>query len=176
MIKRKIAELEKAFDKAVILLHGTKSIDRSANELLELLVKALGCEWGTFWKVERNILRATSTWSAPLVKAPALNADTFNRTLTMSSGTAGHVWRSRKPVWTVDLISDMCLPRSIEARNAGLHGGVWFALKTDQAVYGVVELLGKELPHGTDEVLAAVENLGIRLGRLIEESEGQSKI
>jgi len=176
MIKRKIAELERAFDKAVMLLRASKSIQQSANELLKLLAEAIGCEWGTFWKVDHNILRVTSTWSTPSMTATELNADTRNRTISPSEGTAGHVWRSRKPIWTVDLVSDMCLPRSLEAKSAGLQGGVWFALKTDQAVYGVIELLGKNLPRGTDELLVTVENLGIRLGRLIEESESHSQL
>jgi hypothetical protein len=68
----------------------------------------------------------------------------------------------------------MCLPRSLDAASEGLQGGVWFALKTEHAVYGVIELLGKNLPRGTDGLLGAVENLGIRLGRLIEDFENHS--
>jgi hypothetical protein len=174
--KRKAAKLEMAFDNAVVLLHSSRSVEQSANELLELLAPAFDCEWGTFWKVDRTILRAISTWSVPTVKATRLNADTRNRTISSSDGTAGHVWRSQKPIWTVDLTSDMCLPRSLEALDAGLHGGVWFALKTDRAVYGVIELLGKDLPRATDTLLVAVENLGIRLGHLIEEFENRSQV
>jgi hypothetical protein len=174
--KRKTIELERAFDNAVVLLHASRSVERSAKELLEILAQGFDCEWGTFWKVDRTILRAITIWSAPTVKATQLNADTRNRTISPSDGTAGHVWRSRKPIWTADLTTDMCLPRSLEAADAGLHGGVWFALKTDRAVYGVIELLGKDLPRATDILLAAVEDLGIRLGYLIEEFKNQPRV
>ena len=55
----------------------------------------------------------------------------------------------------------MCIPRSIDATNAGLTGGVWLALKTETAVYGVIKLLGKNLSPATEEVLLHIEALGI---------------
>jgi len=65
--------------------------------------------------------------------------------MSFREGTAGHVWRTRKPVRTTDIVHDMCLPRSLDAKEASLQGGVWFALKADDAAYGVKELLGREL-------------------------------
>jgi hypothetical protein len=50
-----------------------------------------------------------------------------------------------------------------------LRAGVWFAVKTDTAIYGVVELLARELPAMSVEILVAVERLGSRLGYVIEE-------
>ena len=64
----------------------------------------------------------------------AAEADTLPRQLSMSEGTAGHVWRSRKPVWTNSLMRDMCLARSTEATEAGLQGGLWFAIKNSTTV------------------------------------------
>lgn len=85
-------------------------------------------------------LHPAAVWSESGVSADLLERDTHDRKLSLSEGTAGHVWRSRKPVWTTNIALDMCLPRSLDATSAGLHGGVWFALKTDAAVYGVIEL------------------------------------
>jgi F420-0:gamma-glutamyl ligase-like protein len=44
-----------------------------------------------------------------------------------------------------------------------------FAIKTDYAVYGVVELLGTEVPAATPELLAGIESFGIQIGRLLED-------
>jgi hypothetical protein len=86
----------------------------------------------------------------------------------MSEGNAGHVWRTRTPIWTTNLVRDMCLPRSLEAREAGLVGGIWFAVKTDEAVYGVIELLGRQVAHPSEALMVEIEHLGIQLGRLFE--------
>lgn len=61
------------------------------------------------------------------------------------------------------------MPRSLDADTAGLHGGVWFAIKTDSAVYGVVELLGTKIPAATQELLVGIESFGIQIGQLLED-------
>jgi hypothetical protein len=50
---------------------------------------------------------------------------------------------------------------------------MWFAVKTDTAVYGVVELLARELPSITTETLVAIERVGSRLGYVIEERRSE---
>jgi hypothetical protein len=90
-----------------------------------------------------------------------------------NQGNAAKVWRSRKPIWTANLVLDMGLPRSLRAAAAGLRGGIWFAVKTDTALYGVVELLARELPSITTETLVAIERVGSRLGYVIEERRSE---
>lgn len=54
-------------------------------------------------------------------------------------------------------------------RDAGLHGGVWFALKTVTAVYAVIEQLGRAFEPKTPGNLIELERLGFRLGYALEE-------
>lgn len=175
MAKKTITELERVFDEAVKLLSSSGKIEHAAPELIEMLARAIGCDWATYWKVESLALRPISSWSSHLITAPKLKADTQNRTLSLSEGTAGHVWRSGKPVWSTNLVRDMCLPRSLDPTTAGLQGGVWFALKADRATYGVIELLGRNLPEATGELLSAIETHGMNLGRLIQTSHSQEQ-
>ena len=107
------------------------------------LALALECTWAPYWKVEvaPMTLRASAWWSNPEIADRRLRMHTLGRNLSMSEGTAGHVWRSQKPVWSTDLARDMGLPRSLDARHAGLQGGVCFAVKADSAVSEVVEVL-----------------------------------
>ena len=49
-----------------------------------------------------------------------------------------------------------------------LHGGVWFAVKTDTAMFGVIELLGRALEPAAPENLVNLERLGFRLGLALE--------
>jgi hypothetical protein len=103
-----------------------------------------------------------------VVTAQELEQDTYTRQLTMGVGIAGHVWRSRKAIWTTDMTRVMCLPRCLHAKQAGLEGGVWIPLKTVNAVYGALELLGRQpLPAHADAVIA-LERLAVSLGYLIE--------
>jgi hypothetical protein len=174
MAQRRLSELKDTFD-IVMSLVKTKKINEAAPEILKILGTALDCSWGTYWMVDASlhVLLPLTTWSSPDVQAAELEQDTKSRTLTLSEGTAGHVWRSQKPIWTLDLAKDMCLPRSLDAGSAGLTSGVWFAIKNQKTVYAVVELLGKNLVSPTEELLAGIENLGIKLGHSLEEFNSQ---
>ncbi len=169
-MKQKLVDLQDAFDRAVDLAGRALGDVHSSERLIERIGRALDCDWGTLWKVdpETRQLCPLASWNSPAVKTAELERDTRSKSLSLSEGNAGHVWRSQKPIWTLDLIRDMCIPRSLDAVGSGLKGGVWFAIKTERAVYGVVELLGRRLPPPTAELLAGIEILGIRIGEAIE--------
>jgi two-component system, NtrC family, sensor kinase len=163
--------LSLVFDKTSCLMNKEPNLEIVAVQILEDLGRAMNCEWGTYWQVSEKSPRLTPlvTWVEQGFTAPDLDRDTKSRTLSLSEGTAGHVWRSRKPVWTLDLMKDMCLPRSLDADSSGLTGGIWFALKTENTVFGVIELLGRHPTPSTHGLLDGIERLGIHLGHLLEE-------
>ena len=172
-VQTRILDLSKSFTKMSQLFKSdsNSNFQKIATQILEELGASLNCQWGTYWKVSAETLQLHpfATWTEHGFDAPALNRDTKGRTLTISEGTAGHVWRSRKPVWTLDLIKDMCLPRSLDADSSGLTGGIWFALKTENTVYAVIELLGRQVTPPTEELIVGIENFGIQLGHLVQE-------
>ncbi len=172
-MKHKLEQLQVIFDDAIVLIASRFDRDQAYGALLELRGTGLGCEGGTFWKIASACqqLCPVAVWNPHQIKTPKLERDTRFRRLTMSEGNAGHVWRSQKPIWTVDLLRDMCIPRSVAAVYAGLRGGIWFAIKTEHDVYGVIELLGGNISLPDAELLAGIEILGIRLGRAIATQE-----
>jgi hypothetical protein len=175
MIGERLARLTEAIDSAIALLRSGRPIEKVAQAVLEQLANAARCEWAAFWAPDPLLrrLQAVATWSALGPKGEHFEQDARVRTLASNQGNAGLVWRSRKPIWTTKLVLDMCLPRSLEASEAGLRGGVWFAVKTDTAIYGVIELLARTLPFQTSEALAAVERAGFRLGYALEQQRNE---
>jgi hypothetical protein len=176
MIAERLAQLAEATDSAIALLRSKRRIEEVAQAVLERLAAAVRCEWGVYWALDppTQRLQAVASWSALGPKGERLEQDARMRTLATNQGNAGRVWRSRKPIWTTNLVLDMCLPRSLEASESGLRGGVWFAVQTDTAVYGVIELLARALPYKNSQALAAVERVGFRLGYVIEEVRSES--
>jgi GAF domain-containing protein len=171
MIGERVARLAEATDSVIALLRGGRRMEEVAQAALERLANAARCEWGAYWALDPTSqrLQAVASWSALGPKGERFEQDTRVRTLAPNQDNAGQVWRSRKPIWTTNLALDMSLPRSFEASEAGLRGGVWFAVKTDTAVYGVIELLARTLPYKNSETLAVVERVGFRLGYVLEE-------
>ena len=159
--------LQQTFEQAANMLR--HSGGRMSAEILEVLAAPFDCEWATYWHVDSRAgaMRAVIGWTKRDVRPRELEKDTNGRQLTLSEGVAGQVWRGRHPVWTTDLVSDMCLPRSLDATAAGFNGGLWFAVQSENTVFGVVELLGTAVGWGTRASLIAVEQGGLDLGTAI---------
>lgn len=161
------AVLQQTSEQAANMLR--RSGGRMSGEILEGVAATFGCEWATYWQADprAGTLRAAISWTKRDVRPRGLEKDTNGRQLTLSEGVAGQVWRGRHPVWTTDLVRDMCLPRSLDATAAGFHGGLWFAVQSENTVFGVVELLGTAVGRGTRASLIAVEQGGLDLGTVM---------
>jgi GAF domain-containing protein len=171
MIGERLARLAAATDSVIALLRGGQQMEQVARAVLEQLANAVRCEWGAYWTLDpaSRRLQSVASWSALGPAAERFEQDARVRTLASSQGSAGQVWRSRRPIWTTHLSSEMGWPRYLGAAEVGLQGGVWFAVKTDTAIYGVVELLARALPYKSTETLAVVERTGFRIGYVLED-------
>ncbi len=171
MIGERLARLAAATASTIALLRSERGIGAVRQTVLARLAGAARCEWGAYWTLDPSSqrLHAIASWSALGPQGQQMEQDARIRTLALNQGNAGQVWRSRRPIWSTNLALEMCLPRSLDASAAGLRGGVGFAVKTDTATYGVIELLARVLPHQSAEALIAVERAGFRLGYVLEE-------
>jgi GAF domain-containing protein len=167
MIRHRFADLDRAVGRAIELLRAAKQAEEVAQRVLELLAQAACSERATYWTVDAEVrLRSIASWSALGPIALTREGEARHRTTWLSQGNAGHVWRSRKPLWATSLVLDTARPGSL---GPGLRAGVWFAVKSDTSVYGVIELLGRALEPKMPDNLAIVERLGVRLGHTLEE-------
>jgi GAF domain-containing protein len=180
MTAERLVQLVEAVDAAIELLRREPRAGAVTQPMLERLAQAIRCEWAAYWVLDPQSqqLQSLSSWSALGLKGQRFEQETRVRTLSPNQGTVGQVWRSRKPIWTTNLVLEMSSPRLLDASESGLRGGVWFAVKTDTVIYGVIELLSRTTPYKTPESLAAVERVGFRLGYVIEElrSEQRSRL
>lgn len=166
MIRLRVPELGDAVKHAVEKLRAARHMEEVAPAILELLANAAGSERASYWTVDPLQLRVIATWSAHGPDKSMRERHARPRTGSLGSGSAGHVWRTRKPLWSASLMLDASLRPAV---GTGLRGGVWFAVKSDTTVYGVVELLGPALEPKTPDNLFMLERLGVRLGQVLEQ-------
>ncbi len=144
------------------------SLKSAAPELIPFLCGRFDCQWGTYWHVDAKkvLLTAAFCWNNESLRAEKLRRDTDSRSLALSEGTAGHVWRTGTPVCTNNIVRDMCLPRSLDAADLGLRGGIWFPIRTTQTTFGVVELLGRDSWSCDERFMHELQQLGFALGEV----------
>jgi len=140
-----------------------------APAVLAVLAQAAGSLWAAHWVIDTlgQRLRPFATWGVSESEAPLFGK--HEQLVSLGFGNAAVVWCGRKPVWSTAVVPAYLSPPEAST-SPGLHGAVWFALKTDTAVYGVIELLGRALDSKAPESLSVLERLGFRLGLALEES------
>jgi hypothetical protein len=168
MIRHRLAALASAVARAIETLRAAKHVEAVAADVIETLGLAASSEQATFWTVDPQLrqLRAIAHWNTSGFTQGSSDSVQRYRAPSWSEGSAARVWRTRKPLWSASSILDTSRRPSIQD---GLRGGVWFAVKTDTSVYGVIELLGRALEPSAPENLVHIERLGFRLGHALEE-------
>lgn len=167
-MKTKSIQFAKLTESAVAILNKVADPKSAASELIPLLCGWFDCQWGTYWHVDSTKLLLTPAfcWNNESCRAEKLRRDTDTRSLTLSEGTAGHVWRRGIPVCTENLVRDMCLPRSLDASEAGLRGGIWFPIRNYQTTFVIVELLGRHYWTCDERFMGELTLLGAELGKV----------
>jgi hypothetical protein len=165
MIRYRFSQLEEAGRLVSATLLMSTDLGRASSTVLALLAPAAESEHATYWRFDPTVmrLRALASWSASKRTASMRHSGMAPRTASLSLSNAGQVWHTRKPLWASALL-DMDLSAGIR-----LHGGVWFAVKSDTSIYGVIELTGRALDGSIPQNLFLIERLGSRLGHALEE-------
>jgi hypothetical protein len=165
-MKTKSLQFAELTDKASRIVGKVGGIEKAAPDLVAFLCGWFDCQWGTYWHVDSRKLLLTPAfcWNNESLRAEKLRRDTDSKSLTLSEGTAGHVWRTGKPVCTDNIVRDMCLPRSLDATEVGLRSGIWFPIRTPKMTIGVVELLGRHYWARELRFVGELELLGLALG------------
>lgn len=154
--------------KIFALIDKSKDDSEFAKEIIKLLCGIFNCSWGTFWKVEGALLKQYALWESPELSALQLNLDSKFKSFHLNEGTAGQVWKTQKIVWSSDITIDMCLPRSLDAYEAGLKAGIWLPIGAEGIVFGVIELLAKELPRINQNQLSLLYSMDSDIGHAMQ--------
>lgn len=170
MIRLRTVQLESAAQRAIEWIRAPKPMEEVAPAVLAGLAQGAGSLWAAQWVIDTagQKLRPLATWSGCDSATPLFGRDAW--LLSLGFSHAAVVWCGRKPVWSTTAVPASLLPSEVST-SPGLYGAVWFALKTDTAVYGVIELLGRASESKPpEETLRCLERLGFRLGLALEES------
>lgn len=167
-MKTKSLEFAEPTGKASRIFSNADALKKAAPDLITFLYGWFDCQWETYWHVDSKKLPLTSAlcWNHDPLRAEKLRKDPDSKSLTLSEGTAGHVWRTGNPVCTDHIVRDMGLPRALDATAAGLHGGLWFPIRTTQLTFAVVGLLDRHCWTCDLRFVAELKLLGQALGEV----------
>jgi PAS domain S-box-containing protein len=119
-------------------------------------------------------LRPSQAWHlADPARQRPFQADTEQMTLAAGQGLPGRVLASGKAAWVERLAADANFRRQASAAQSGLTSGVAVPIRVGERVAGVLEFYSQANRPCEPDLLAALEQVGVQLGRAFERQWAQ---
>ncbi|MGZ3457685.1 MAG: PAS domain S-box protein, partial [Archangium sp.] len=144
--------------------------EEAAYAVLRACGEVEGWTLGTYWRMQQGngVLLPLTLWTA----SPGLEGfvqATLRSAFNPPEGLPGQAWATRQPIWSRDVTQDVRFSRANEAARHGLHGGLLLpVVGSGGRVYGVLELLSRELREDREADEAAANTLGYHFGRFLD--------
>lgn len=157
-------------------LVGSHTLSDAVTNVIQLICKNLGWEWGAYWALEHlpqdvPQLACKYHWHHPEHDMTAFSAASATLRMAPGEGLVGRVWQSGKPSWVEDMANDARFLRRTSARACQLWSGYVFPvtyLSEDgqQHTPGVLEFYSSL----SRQPEAQLPNLSATIGALIAQT------
>jgi len=148
------------------------SWDQGAAAVLGSLCAQLDWDIAQYWSVdvEKHSLHLRNSWRGDDSNVGELDDPARNLSIEAGGGLVGRVWQSGIAAALDDLTANDYEQASAE-RRAGLRAAVAFPVVSGGATIGVIELLGREVRHIEDDLMAMLSIAGVEIGQFIHRAE-----
>lgn len=149
------------------------TLANSAPALLEAIATSLGCEVGTFWVPERDVLVPRLSWISPRLAGSGFDRATVGLRLPKGVGVAGRAWEAREPVDLAVLCCDRRYVMRGVAERAGLKTAVALPARAGDEVLAVIDVHTVDRVPITAQSLQTLRGVGYEIGHLLASRRGQ---
>ena len=113
-------------------LVGTHPLGDAITNVIQLICKNLGWDWGAYWAAESLPLDESPRlsckyfWHQPELDLASFGAESASRSLAPGEGLVGAVWQSGQPDWVEDMVNDLRFSQRTNDRECKLWSGYVF--------------------------------------------------
>ncbi len=145
------------------------TLETASNEFIRAVCEQLNWALGTVWIVDRrqNLLRCASCWHKS-AELEYFVKRTCEITFDYDEGLPGRTWATGEPLWTDDYVRESGYLRARLAVKLGLHGAIFFPIKSEGAVVGVIELHSKKREEIDENLILVLDAIGNQLAQFME--------
>ncbi|MBI3844834.1 MAG: PAS domain S-box protein [Planctomycetes bacterium] len=168
--RRRTERREAAQHEATRILAESKMLGEVTPRLLKSLCEVLGWDVGCWWSVDAasNVLRRDETCVVPALADMTLDSFSRDRSVAPEFGLASHVWKNGVPHCISDIANDPDFEvDSLLARN-GFCAAIAFPVVSGRVIYGVVELLSRNVQSADAALLELMGAIGAQVGQFID--------
>ncbi len=115
-------------------LAGSHSLEAAVTNVIQLICKNLGWDWGAYWAAEPSPgapetvphLRCRSFWHRPELDLAAFSRECANLSLQAGEGLVGSVWQIGQPKWAEEGVNEAGLLERCDALDYNFRSGYVF--------------------------------------------------
>lgn len=112
-------------------LVGTHALGDAITNVIQLICKNLGWDWGAYWAAEpaqhgAPQLACKYFWHQPDLDLASFGTESASLTLTPGEGLVGSVWQSGRADWVEDMVNDLRFSQRTNDRECKLWSGYVF--------------------------------------------------
>ena len=111
-------------------LVGSHALGDAIDNVIQLICKNLGWEWGAYWSMEAwgggSALRCRNAWFQPDFDLTPFSQASMALRMVAGEGLVGEVWASGEAQWVESMSNDPRFLRRASARECGLWSGYIF--------------------------------------------------
>lgn len=142
-----------------------RALVSSCQLFLAATCERFGWDLGTLWVPDHwEKLLCADIWVTPELAGSEFENVTRSTTFAEGEGLPGHVYRTRRPRWLLDILADDSFPRLTRARSIGLTSGFAVPLVRENQVLAILEFFSALERVEDRELLEFISVQGMRLG------------
>lgn len=113
-------------------LVGTHTLGDAITNVIQLICKNLGWDWGAYWAAESPAvdvpprLTCKYFWHQPELDLASFGAESASLSLAPGEGLVGAVWQNGRPDWVEDMVNDLRFSQRTNDRECKLWSGYVF--------------------------------------------------
>ncbi|MBT9505594.1 EAL domain-containing protein [Rhodoferax sp.] len=112
-------------------LVGSHSLGDAITNVIQLICRNLGWDWGAYWAMEQSPQGASRLvckhfWHRPELDLGSLGMESVTSSLAPGEGLVGSVWESGQPDWVEDMANDLRFSQRTNDRECRLWSGYVF--------------------------------------------------
>jgi PAS domain S-box-containing protein len=155
---------------------------RTREDTLRRVLEAVrhSFEWdvAALWVLDRgeDVLRLMEMCSAPNLKIPEFETESWRRKLPCGLGLPGRVWATAQPLWLVDVLDNTNFPRLAAATREHLRGALGVPILFGDQVFGAMEFFSRDVHPPDADLLEMTAAVGRQIGQFIERTHAEEAL
>jgi PAS domain S-box-containing protein len=161
------------------VLAESATLDEATPRILRALCESAGWDFGAIWERDRaaRMIRCVDLWRRPGVSCDEFEAVTREAVFAPNVGLPGEVWASGQPLLVADVTQGPNFPRTVAAKNCGLHAGFGIPIRYSSGeVGGVIEFFSRRISQPERGLLDMFAALGSQIGQFIERKIAEEEL